>query len=126
MASNSMDTGKMGEWAFILGVLIALVVGVFSASVQQWQPFLMALLALLGLVVGLLNITNKEVDSFLIASLVMMVGATSIGTAFGVLGNWGPGATQMVQGFVQALTAFVAPGAVLVALKSVYGLASSK
>ncbi|MBI5051170.1 hypothetical protein HZC08_00255 [Candidatus Micrarchaeota archaeon] len=121
-----MDNEKMGEWAFILGVVIAVIVGAFSAWVQPWQGFLMALLALLGLVVGLLNVSSKEVDSFLIATIVLMVGATSIGSTFGVIGNLGTGIGQIVVGFVQALTAFVAPGAVLVALKSVYGLASKK
>ncbi|MBI2079625.1 hypothetical protein HYT84_02580 [Candidatus Micrarchaeota archaeon] len=118
-----MNSEKMGEWAFLLGVFIAIVVGVLSPWVQSIQGILMAVLALVGLVVGLLNIKEKEVNSFLLAALVLIVSASAIGTAFALLGE---SVTGAVVGFVTALTAFVAPAAVVVALKSVYNLAATK
>ncbi|MEK6978755.1 MAG: hypothetical protein AABW86_00900 [Candidatus Micrarchaeota archaeon] len=114
---------EYGEYAFLAGLVIAVLVGVFATFVQPWLGLLMALLALLGLIVGLLNITDKEINSFLLAALVLIASAAALGNAFTLFGAAVQGA---ISGFAGALTAFVAPAAVIVAIKSVYSLASKK
>ncbi|MGV8176759.1 MAG: hypothetical protein ACP5NX_03100 [Candidatus Bilamarchaeaceae archaeon] len=112
---------KYGEYAFILGVVIAIVLGVLSAQAAPYSQMLNAALAVLGLIVGLMNIKDKEVNTFLLASLVLLTSAVAIGNAFVII----PQFQTWVVGFVSALTAFVAPAAVVVALKAVYNLARS-
>lgn len=127
------STPKYGEWAFLLGVLLALVVGGFSSYLGPAAIYILGVLALLGLIVGFMNITEKETVAFLIATIALL----------SVLNSWAPlaqlitalaqqvGLTeismsilQIIAGFLSALAAFVAPAALVVALKLVYDLAS--
>ncbi len=104
-----MKRNKMGQWAFMLGIVIA-IVGAFVGTYADMVTFL---LVLMGIVVGLLNITQKEVSAFLLAVIaLLMVGAAGlerlpmIGDTVGLtLGN---------------ISTFVAPAAVIVALKAVW------
>ncbi|OYT55566.1 MAG: hypothetical protein B6U68_04655 [Candidatus Aenigmarchaeota archaeon ex4484_14] len=101
---------KWGSYAFLLGVLIAILTAFITAT---WVP---ALLVLLGLIVGFLNIADKEVQSFLIAAVALIV-AGSVSTSVGVI--WAP--LETILGNIMIL---VAPAAIIVALKAIYSLAS--
>lgn len=126
---------KYGEWAFLIGVLLALFVGLFSGWLEDMSMtvYVMGILVFLGLVVGLMNVPDKEVTGFLIAAIALLA----------VVNSWGP-LTAMLQetlgvvadpslvvmvanwltGFLSALSAFVSPAALIVALKQIYDLAS--
>ncbi|MBI2656166.1 hypothetical protein HYX03_00315 [Candidatus Woesearchaeota archaeon] len=108
---------KMGEWAFIVGVLIAIVVSLFSVSdaVAGW---LVLLLVVLGLIVGLLNVTEKETTPFLIAAAALLITGTAGGSLaiIPVIGGY-------LQDIVQNIAVFVAPAAIVVALKAIQSLA---
>lgn len=102
---------KLGSWAFILGVLIAIVAGLVPA----WQtPTLVWVLVILGLVVGFLNITGKETTEFLVAAVTMMI----IGSAGAI-----PALGVIILSILANIVAFVAPAALVVALKSIWVLA---
>ncbi len=99
----------VGSWAFIIGIILAILAGLATV------PYAALILLILGLIVGFLNITEKEVNSFLIASVALIM----IGTA-------GLASVDFI-GLVLAkilanIAAFVAPAALVVALKSVYAL----
>ncbi|MBN1644863.1 hypothetical protein JW851_02380 [Candidatus Woesearchaeota archaeon] len=102
---------KLGSWAFILGVLIAIVAGLVPA----WQtPTLVWVLVILGLVVGFLNITGKETTEFLVAALtLMLIGSAGAIPALGII----------ILSILANIVAFVAPAALVVALKSIWILA---
>ena len=105
---------KLGDWLFLLGVLLAIVLGLIWPSSGP----IAALLALIGLVVGLLNITAGEVRDFLLASVALIVAASGfslIPLIGGMLAN--------ILGYIVAL---VAPAAVVVALIAIWKLAKSK
>jgi len=105
-----MDT-KIGSWAFILGVLISIVAGLIPA----WQTTtLVWVLVLLGLVVGFLNITAKETTEFLIATVALLI----IGSAGAI-----PALGVVILSILANIVAFVAPAALIVALKSIWTLA---
>jgi len=119
---------RIGHYAFILGVLIALVVGAAVAFggaslVEAYSAYLIAFLFIIGLVVGFLNIGQKEVNDFLIAAIALQsagllgIAGTSGFAALGLLG-------ELIRQIVFYLTAFVFPAALVVALKAVYVLAS--
>ena len=102
---------KIGTWAFLVGVLIAIVAG-FLPSLET--PVTGWVLVILGLVVGFLNIRAKEAQEFLVACVAILVvtsmgGLPFVGPTLGViLGN---------------IIAFVAPAAFLVAIRSIWALA---
>lgn len=102
-----MNRGTIGKWAFIVGLVIAVLAGLF------FQPgWALWVLAILGVVVGLLNVAAEETRGFLLASIALTLSATAlnsiplIGTAF-----------SYVLPFV---VAFVAGATIVVALKELF------
>ncbi len=108
---------KMGEWAFIIGVVLAILFGFIP---DQWEGRATLVLVILGLAVGILNITEKESTPFLVAAAALMItssaGATLSLIPPEILGNF-------LQGAVTNIGVFVAPAAVVVALKAIQSLA---
>jgi hypothetical protein len=102
---------KIGTWAFLIGVLIAVVAGLISslpATQVAW------VLVILGLVVGFLNIRAREAQEFLVACIAILVvagmgGLPPLGRTLGTI------LTNMI--------AFVAPAALLVSLRAIWQLA---
>src|SRR3989344_8070442 len=71
-------TRKMGEWAFIIGVLVAVIIGLFSGSLQEnTSGWLILLLVILGLIVGFLNISESETTPFLVAAVALLITGTA-------------------------------------------------
>ena len=112
---------KIGQWAFIIGIILAIVVGVFSASLVTWAGNLTLLLVMLGLIVGFLNISEKETTPFLVASAALMLTATSVDTLNTI--DLGVSLGKYLAGIVSEIAVFVAPAAVVVALKAIQSLA---
>src|SRR3989344_3293368 len=113
---------KIGQWAFIIGVLLAIVVGVFATNLSaSTQGTLSLVLVLLGLVVGFLNISEKETTPFLVAAAALMLTATSVDTLQSI--NLGVNLGSYLAGIVTQIAVFVAPAAVIVALKAINSLA---
>lgn len=110
---------KFGEWAFLIGVIIAVAIGLFStklsANVSGW---LILLLVLAGLVVGLLNISAKESTSFLVASAALLITSTAGDTLIKI-----PTIGIYMTNIVKQIGVFVTPAAIIVALKSIQSLA---
>lgn len=120
-----------GEWAFLLGVLLAVVVGLFSAQLGATIVYVYAALLILGFVVGLLNIREKDVNSFLVAVIALIVATTSWGPTLGnvlvsLFADVGLTFSIWVNSFLVALAAFISPAAFVVALKAIYNLATRK
>jgi hypothetical protein len=117
-----MATEKYGEWAFLAGVLLALVLGLLQGlGVVGDYALLSLLLVVLGLVVGMTTVTAKETDSFLIASVALL----SVGAA-GLSNLGGAAVGAVIANALANLRAFVAPAALVVALKAIYKLASTR
>ena len=108
---------KMGEWAFIGGIIIAIVVSLFKVSdtVGGW---LLLLLVVLGLIVGLLNVAEKETTPFLVAAAALLITGTASSSLaiIPVIGSY-------LQDIVLNIAVFVTPAAIVVALKAIQSLA---
>lgn len=114
--------GKLGQWAFLGGVLLAVVIGVFSGRMDSNTLGTLSLvLVLLGLVAGFLNVTEKETTPFLVAAAVLMLTATSVGALKSI--NLGVNLGEYLAGIVTQIGVFVAPAGLVVALKAIYSLA---
>ena len=130
---------KIGSWAFLIGILIALLVGLYTAYTIESEDTEMFLstetggwviwvLAVIGAIVGLLafigkgTITSKEGPSFLNAGIALLVMAPAFwGIAVGS-GAWitGPWIGALFAGVSMCLAIFVAPTVGLLAIKAIW------
>ncbi len=108
---------KVGSWAFIIGVIIALLVGIFTTGTGN--AVTTSILIILGLIVGFLNVTGKETTPFLLASVALIIVSAAGGNILGQVATIGP----YLQGFLQAMMIFVIPATIIVALKAIWALA---
>ena len=112
----------IGQYSFIGGVIIAIVLGLFSANLGTAAVWLTSLLVLLGLVVGFLNVTGKETKEFMLVALVLVLVSYAAPGALGKL-NFAqiPLGTYLDHIFGQIM-AFVVPATIVVALKDIWSL----
>ena len=101
---------QVGKWAFIVGMVVAVVGG--AGFGQSWFSWV---LVLLGLVVGFLNIAGKESFRFLLASIALIVAANAVG-GLPYIGGY---ATAIIANLI----AFMSAAVLVVALKSLFELA---
>lgn len=104
-------TPAVGHWAFVVGVLISLLVGLAVPI-----PAAGTVLFLLGLVVGLLNVPEKESTPFLVAIVALLV----IGTAGLQLLTL----TDVISNILTQFLSFVSAAGLVVAVKQVLGYSS--
>lgn len=118
-----MSLKEIGPWAYIVGVVVSLLMGFISPT----NSAVAVLLGVLGLVVGLLNIQDKEVSTFLLASIAFLVSASSLSTLvirLGALSGMSEIAavTNGLASALYYLVAFTAPAAALIAILALYRL----
>ena len=115
---------KIGDYSFIVGVILAVVLGLATPQLGKAQPWLWSLLVVLGLIVGFLNVSGKETKEFLWVSVALVVvafaGANQVNSWANVeiIGPY-------LKAMFDAILAFVVPASVVVALKDVWELAKS-
>lgn len=108
MAKNA---NVVSGWAFLIGVILAILLGLFS----QLNTTIVWVLILIGIIVGLLNIADKEATPFLMSSAVLII-ASSLGAK----------AVEAQLGAVlSALLAIFVPAAVVVAIRNVFSFAKN-
>ena len=126
--------GKIAIWAFILGTIIALLVGLYQAyTLQNGDNFIYTntgaavawLLAVIGAIVGILaflgkgTITKAEVPAFLTASIALLVMYGVFQNLAHTIGYWlGP----LFAGVSLTLSIFIAPAAGILAIKAIYDI----
>ncbi|MFH1358834.1 MAG: hypothetical protein ABIH37_03030 [archaeon] len=111
MAKKTNNT--LGSWAFLIGLVLAVVVGLLGGLNSTTS----LILVIIGLIVGLLNIADKETNAFLMAGAVLI-----IASAFG--GNV-LGAVPYIGTIFDALLVLFVPATIVVAIKSVFILAKN-
>jgi len=108
---------SFGAWAFLIGVILALIIGLVSKGsiTGLWA----GILAVVGLIVGLLNVADKEVTPFMMAGIVLIL-ASSFG---GQVVQDIPGLGGYLSGVLDSILILFTPATIIVALKSVFALA---
>jgi hypothetical protein len=121
MAKNSKKL--IGAWAFLIGVLVALVVGVVGDSLSSGlQIWVLGILVLAGILVGILNVNAKETSGFLLAALALVIVSFMGGSVIDSLGTVniiGP----ILKNILLYLLVLFVPTTIIVALKSVFEIA---
>lgn len=105
------QSNMWGSWAFLIGVILAIVFGLFGVMSQT----LMIILVVIGLLVGLLNIGDEEVQPFLMSGAVLIIASAfgqEVVSAVAVLGS-----------ILEALLLVFVPATIIVALKNVFSMA---
>lgn len=109
----------IGAWAFLIGVILALIIGLFGIEISSiWG----GLLILLGILIGLFNIQSSEVKDFLLTGVVLVI-LSSFGGS--ILQNITINDVAYIKLVLDALVALFVPATIIVALKSVFSLAKN-
>ena len=115
-----MVDDRIGKYSFIVGVVLAVILGL-PIALGAATAWLMSLLVLLGLVVGFLNVADKSTKDFLLIATILVL-ASYAGSAGAILGG-----VQVIgnflQGILSSIMAFVVPAVIVVGLKAVYAMA---
>lgn len=115
---------RVGGWAFILGIVIAIIAGLIAGYLDIVTAGYIALvLVILGLIIGFLNLNDKEMQPFLIAAIALMLMQMSAGGLV-LLDKVINGLGTILASMVSNIAVFVMPAALVVALKAVYKLAA--
>ena len=130
---------KIGSWAFLLGIVIALLVGIYQGYTLETQDnmtgygffgeetggWIAWVLAIIGVIVGLLafmgkgTITAKEVPGFLMAGIALVVMG---GVFFGWQMILTPYIGALLAGVSMSLAIFVAPAVGILAIKAIWDI----
>ena len=120
MEKTGNTLAKVGAWAFIIGVVIALILGFLPPALQSIG---VPVLVLMGIVVGFLNVTEKETSAFLMAAVSIMIALFTAGSAIsaqlstlGIMGTY-------FMGLLGSVNMFVFPATIVVAMKAIYNMA---
>lgn len=125
MAKKMMSGGSrgmLGSWSFLVGLLLAVLLGVGLTGPYATQMYWVVFL--LGIVVGLLNITSQEASAFLTAGTVLVLVSYLGADVLGSAAQAGLGLDKLVSILHSILTLFV-PATIVVAVRAVFGLARS-
>jgi len=138
-----VEMEKVGEYAFIIFVVIAIIGGLYVGYVDSTYRttsvidpsaysipedlhgilgIFQLILVILGIICGLITITEKEATAFLIAAIAL---AVVKGTTFLPLNYLSP-LGYMAMWIVNFIATFVAPAAIIIAIKAVWALARTK
>ncbi|MEI8364309.1 MAG: hypothetical protein WCF78_02540 [archaeon] len=117
MAKSKNAMEKVGAWSFIIGVILAIIAGIFFGA----SAVVTSILIILGIIVGFLNITDRETSAYLLASVSLVI-VTSLGGA--VLGNVAV-VGMYLESILGAILTFVIPAVIIVALKAIYSIANN-
>jgi len=102
---------RLGHYAFLLGIGIAVIAGFFPSAIAGTS----LLLVVLGLIVGFLNVRHREMNEFLLASIVLIVAGSA-----GLRAITFMGLGSYLANILQNVGAFVAPAAIVVAIKAIW------
>jgi uncharacterized membrane protein YbaN (DUF454 family) len=115
---------KIGAWSFIIGVVIAIVVGLVGSSIGMpvTSTTVVLVLGLLGIIVGVLNVTDREVGLFLIATIAFLTAATALEKVLVAVPTFG----NILNPVIQCVALFVAPGAAIIAIKALWDISKTR
>jgi len=132
MAKKEKMWGKIGSWTFIIGIFIAIIVGLYAAYANPTAFFygsaaggwIAWLLAVIGAIAGLLSaygmgtITEKEVPNFLLAGVALI----AIGAASNIFVGIKPWIGAIFNGVATSLAIFIAPMMGILAIKTIWDI----
>lgn len=109
---------KFGNYAFMAGVLIAIVVGMAGTALGASKIWFTSLLVIMGILVGFFNVSGKETRDFLLMAAILII-ASYAGSAADILTG-----VQIIGGYLggvfSAVLSFVVPATIVAALRGIW------
>jgi len=117
----------LGAWAFLIGVVLAVIIGLGTSLIPipqltTYSSTIYAILVILGLTIGFINVKSKDSQTFMIAGTVLVV-VSKFGMDAVTGSLIGIGIGNIVTTTFAALLALFVPATIIVALKTVFGIA---
>ena len=112
----------IGAYAFLVGVVLAVILGLFGKSMESAGALFYSILVIIGLLVGFMNVGDKNSITFLIASLSLVI-VGSLGSdplKFVAMNNY---VVSSLRNVLASLLVLFVPATIIVALKTVFSLA---
>ena len=100
----------IGFWAFIVGLVIAVIGGIIMPA----NSVIIIILIILGLIIGFLNITSTETILFLLAIIALV----AVGNVFAPLTALGIG--KILGSMLGYVATLMAPAAIIAAIKALW------
>ncbi|MCX8202523.1 MAG: hypothetical protein N3G74_01825 [Candidatus Micrarchaeota archaeon] len=110
----------IGPWAFVLGIIAAVLLGLFPKGLGGLNVNL-AVLGMLGIIVGLANVTDKELDRYVLANIGFLIAAGMFESLMRAL-QLGDVSVALIS-ITQNMVFFVAPGLAVVCLREIFEVA---
>ncbi|MFA4946302.1 MAG: hypothetical protein WC607_02040 [Candidatus Micrarchaeia archaeon] len=111
------SVNKLGPWAFLIGLALAVLAGFFATA----DTTIVLVLAVLGIIVGFLNVSDKETVPFLVSAIAFMMAASSLNIVFAILPYM-----ESMSNVMSLAGVFIAPAAAIVAIKAIYDISKDK
>jgi len=120
---------SFGAWAFLVGVIIAVLIGISAASflpldsITRYSLQIYAVLVVIGIIIGFsISVSGKDSQVFLIAgAIIVIVSRFGMESVIGSLIGIGVG--DIVTSTFAALLALFVPVTIIVAIKTLFSVA---
>jgi len=112
-------TNLIGSWAFLLGIILAVVSGILIGLnvVELTDNSLMIALMVIGILIGLFNVTQKESTPFLLSGTVLII-ASSMGASILM-------SVPLAGAILLCLLIIFVPATIIVAIRNVFNLSKN-
>jgi len=101
-----------GKWAFLLGVVLAVI----FAFVGRMTTQVVSSLVIIGILVGLLNVKDDEVRAFLLSGVTLIIASAFGQNSIGIF--------PLLDRMLEAMLIIFVPATIVVAIKNVFAIAS--
>ncbi len=116
----------IGARAFLIGIFLALIVGVVRSFTTFANPFVMGVLAILGIVVGFF-VADRDAKTFLLAGVSLVI--VSFAGIQGMVLDAAISGIQIgkiVSSILGTLLVLFVPATIIVAIKMVFSVSTSR
>ena len=114
----------IGAYAFLIGVILAVVLGLFQNTIKIgfMSNFAYALLVSLGIIIGYISVEDRDSNTFLLASLALVIVGGMGNSTLLFISNISPILSSLLNVLSALLVMFV-PATIVAALKTVFAIA---
>lgn len=110
---------KKASWVFVLGVVLAIFLGIITA-IEPVNEILPWILIVLGILIGFLNITQKEAKNFMFAGAVLILVTYLSAERFDFY------LVKFIPNILDSLLMLFVPAVMITAIREMWAMAENK
>jgi len=113
----------VGAWAFLIGIILALAVGVVGTIFEK--DFVLVILVIIGLIVGFSfsKVSAKDINTFLLAAVSLVIVSFSGAEVTNDIRFLTLDIGGIISSVLGALLVMLVPATIIVAVKSLFSIA---